>query len=102
MEPDELLAELQRVAERLQVRIRYEHTGGRVGRCLLQGEMIVLVDRQLPLRDRIEGLAQALADLDYEAVFMHEYVRNLLQSRRRRATQLLLPLTPGDSRGGNT
>jgi hypothetical protein len=93
MEPDELLAELQRVADKLQVQVRYESTGGRVGRCLLYGEMMVWVDRYLPLRDRIEGLAQALADLEYEALFMPEFVRNLLLSRRRDHSQLPLPHT---------
>ena len=95
MEPDELLEELQRVAERLQVSVRTESTGGRVGRGLLHGEMIVWLDRQLPLRDRIEGLAQALADLDYESLFMPEFVRNLLLSRRQPGSQLPLPLSQG-------
>ena len=82
------------MAEKLAVRIRYEHTGGRVGRCLLHGELIVWMDRQLSLRDRIEGLAQTLADLDYEALYMPELVRNLLLSRRQPGSQLPLPLTP--------
>lgn len=82
MEPDELLDELQQIASKLNVTVRFESTGGRVGRCLLQGEMLVVVDKYLPLRDKIEGLAQALADLDYEAIYMPELVRELLQSRR--------------------
>jgi hypothetical protein len=97
MEPDELLDELQHLAERLQVLVRYESTGGRVGRCLLggperpQSQMIIVVDKYLPLRDKIEGLAQMLADLDYEAFYMPELVRDLLQSRRERSRQLPLP-----------
>jgi hypothetical protein len=97
MEPDELLEELQHLAERLQVLVRYESTGGRVGRCLLRGperpagEMLILIDKYLPLRDKIEGLAQTLADLDYEALYMPELVRDLLHSRRERARQLPLP-----------
>jgi hypothetical protein len=99
MEPDELLEELQHVAERLGVCVRYESTGGRVGRGLLHGELIVWVDKQLSLRDRIEGLAQALADLDYEALYMPEFVRNLLLSRRRPGSQLPLPLTTNGATG---
>ena len=91
MEPDELLDELQRVAERLEVTIRFERTGGRVGRCVLYGETLLLIDKYLSLRDRIEGLAQGLADLDYESIYMPELVRDLLHSRRRRFSQLPLP-----------
>lgn len=92
MEPEELLSELQDVAEKLQVTVRFESTGGRVGRCLLHGQALVLVDKYLPLRDKIEGLAQVLADLDYDAIYMPELVRNLLHSRRKRSKQLPLPL----------
>lgn len=92
MEPEELLSELQDVAEKLQVTVRFESTGGRVGRCLLYGQVLVLVDKYLPLRDKIEGLAQALADLDYDDIYMPELVRNLLHSRRKRSQQLPLPL----------
>ena len=80
MDPDELLAELERLAERLGVTIRYEPTGGRVGRCILHGEMIIVMDRSLPQADRIEGLASALADLDYENLYLPEAVRDLLAS----------------------
>jgi len=99
MEPDELLDELQHLAERLQVLVRYESTGGRVGRCVLrgperpEGEVLVLIDKYLPLRDKIEGLAQTLADLDYEALYLPELVRDLLHSRRG-AAQLPLPFAP--------
>lgn len=80
MDPDELLAELERLAERLGVEIRYEPTGGRVGRCILHGQMIIIMDRSLPQADRIEGLASALADLDYENLYLPEAVRDLLAS----------------------
>ncbi|MBU0610564.1 MAG: hypothetical protein KKI08_21960 [Armatimonadetes bacterium] len=97
MEPDELLDELQHLAERLQVQVRYESTGGRVGRCVLRGperpvgDTLVVIDRYLPLRDKIEGLAQMLADLDYEELYMPELVRDLLHARRDRYRQLPLP-----------
>lgn len=84
MDPDELLEELERLAERLQVTIRYEYTGGRVGRCLLHGTMIVVADKSLLLKDKVEGLATALADLDYENVYIPEAIRELLERLRTR------------------
>ena len=82
MDPEEMLAELERLAQRLGMTVRYEATGGRVGRCLLRGEPVILVEARLPLRDKVEGLALALADLDYSALFVPEAVRDLLESKR--------------------
>jgi len=79
---DEMLDELKRLAERLEVQVRYESTGGKVGRCLLYGAQIVVVERSLPLRDKVEGLAVALADLDYEHVYLSPACRELLETRR--------------------
>ena len=79
---DEMLDELKRLAQRLQVEVRYESTGGKVGRCLLYGVQIVVVERSLPVADKVEGLAIALADLDYEDVYLSPACRELLEARR--------------------
>lgn len=79
---EELLDELKRLADCLEVQVRLEATGGKVGRCLLHGRQIVVLDRGLPVRDKLEGLAQALADLDYEHVYLSPACRDLLESRR--------------------
>ncbi|MGE5531371.1 MAG: hypothetical protein ACM3VW_04550 [Bacteroidota bacterium] len=82
--PEEMLAELQRLALRLDVEIRSEGTGGRVGRCLLHGRRIVMMEKSLPHRDKVEGLARALADLDYEDVYLSPACRDLLEGYRSR------------------
>jgi hypothetical protein len=82
--PEEMLAELQRLALRLEVEIRTEGTGGKVGRCLLHGRWIVMMEKSLPLRDKVEGLARALADLDYENVYLSPACRDLLEGFRSR------------------
>ena len=82
--PEEMLAELQRLALRLEVEIRSEGTGGKVGRCLLHGRWIVMMEKSLPLCDKVEGLARALADLDYENVYLSPACRDLLEDFRSR------------------
>jgi hypothetical protein len=82
--PEEMLAELQRLAVRLEVEIRSEGTGGRVGRCLLHGRRIVMMEKSLPPREKVEGLARALADLDYEDVYLSPACCDLLESYRPR------------------
>jgi hypothetical protein len=74
MTEQSLFDELVRAAEGLGVTVRVEPfetpavAGG--GRCLLQGEQLVLVDAHAPIRDRVTVLARALAELDSDAVFM--------------------------------
>lgn len=80
--PEELLDELERLAAKLAVQLRYEPTGGRVGRCLLYGRRLVVAEKALSVRDRVEGLACALADLDYEGVYLSPACRDLLEARR--------------------
>lgn len=82
--PEEMLAELQRLAPRLDVEVRNESTDGRVGRCLLHGRWIAMLEKSLPLCDKVEGLARALADLDYENVYLSPACRDLLESYRSR------------------
>lgn len=80
--PDEMLDELLRLAQYLEVEVRYEHTGGRVGRCLLHGRHLIVMDKALTLREKVLGLALSLADLDYEDVYLTPACRDLLESNR--------------------
>lgn len=82
--PEEMLDELQRLAQYLEVEIRYEPTGGKVGCCLLHGRFLVVADRGLTLREKIQGLALSLADLDYENVYLTPACRDLLEANRGR------------------
>lgn len=94
MDPEELFAELQKLAAKLQITVRLENTGGRWGRCRLLGQWLVFIDKSLPLRDKIEALAQALADMDYEEIYMPEFVRLLLESRRTAPPRPQNPIPP--------
>jgi hypothetical protein len=87
MDSEELLEELEKLARRMGVEIRQEYTGGRVGRCLLNGVVVIVVDAGFRVRDRAEALAMALADLDTEPHFLPEAARDFLD-RHRQAPRL--------------
>lgn len=83
MELPRLFDELTRAAERAGIRVRSEVFDPnlsdvkrpRGGLCTLRGERIILVDAKLPLPERIATVAEALASVDLEAVFMPPVVR---------------------------
>ena len=83
MELGRLFDELTHAAERAGIRVRSEVFDPnlsdvkrpRGGLCVLRGERILLVDAKLPLPERIATVAEALAGVDLEHVFMPPIVR---------------------------
>lgn len=83
MELPRLYDELALAAERAGVVVRSEEFDPnlsdvkrpRGGLCTLRGQRIVLIDAKLPLPERIATLAEALAAVDLEGVFMPPVVR---------------------------
>ena len=84
MDAEDVLAELERLAKRMGVTVRYEATEGRAGRCLLRGEPVALIETRLPVAAKVQALATVLADLDHERYFVPESVRDLLERCRDR------------------
>jgi hypothetical protein len=83
MELARLLDELTRAAERAGVHVRTETFDPnlsdvrrpRGGICTLRGARLILVDAKLPLPERIATIAEALAGVDLEHLFLPPIVR---------------------------
>lgn len=83
MELGRLLEELTRAAERAGIRVRMEVFDPnlsdvkrpRGGLCTLRGARMILVDAKLPLPEQIATLAEALAGVDLEHLFLPPVVR---------------------------
>lgn len=83
MDLERLLDELTRAAERAGIRVRHETFDPnlsdvrrpRGGLCTLRGERLILVDDKLPLPERIATIAEALAGVDLEHLFLPPIVR---------------------------
>lgn len=86
MNDQNLFDELLRAAENLGVAVRIEPfetsviAGG--GRCIFQGEQLVLIDARAPLRDRVMTLARALSELETETVFMVPEAREMVEAMK--------------------
>ncbi len=82
IEEARLLQELEAVASQLSVEIRHEDLdGSRGGLFRLRGQTCILLDRELPLRERVDLMASALARLPLDDVFLRPAVREYLEGR---------------------
>ena len=82
-----LLSELERVADRLGIRVRIDAFGrgllaGHGGLCWVKGRPLIVLDEALPLPDRIAVLASALATFDLGRVEVPAAVREAVEARR--------------------
>lgn len=79
MTPAEILTELEKLALRLGVPVRFEafdlRMAGKGGLCRLRGKPIIVVDEGLPLLDKIGVLSEALARFDLEAIYLPPVLR---------------------------
>jgi hypothetical protein len=89
--PTEILTELEKLALRLGVPVRFEtfsipgdlRVTGKGGLCRLRGKPIIVVDAALPLLDKIGVLSEALATFDLEAIYLPPVLRARIDSNRR-------------------
>jgi len=83
--PEDMLRELERLARRMGVEVRFEELDPRASRrggvCKLRGSALVLIDSRAATLDKVGVLCEALSRFDVEAV----YVPPLLRARLERA-----------------
>jgi hypothetical protein len=96
MDLERLLEELGRTAERAGIQVRQakfdenlsDVRRPRGGLCTLRGDRIILIDAKLPLPERIGTMAEALAGVDLEHLFLPPIVRATISAHAK-----LAPLT---------
>jgi hypothetical protein len=82
-----ILQRLEELAEVLGVKVLYENLSQeefviRSGSCTLRGQLLVVIDHQLPPADRIRVLADCLARFDLSTIYLVPAVRDLIEARR--------------------
>lgn len=84
MDPQEQLAELERLAENLAVQVSYEPMAGLVqgvgGLCRYRGQYRIIIDRRLKAPERVSIILDALRRFDTEGYFVSPQIRELLGS----------------------
>jgi len=79
MKLTELQDELEQVAQRLGVTVRYERATFTGGSCTLRGEPLIIVNSKLTLRERVRALAKEVSRLPLDDVFIRPEVRRHLE-----------------------
>lgn len=73
-----LLKELEALAERVGLDVRYEALSSDGGFCRVAGRPRVIISTQAPLAHRVDVLASALRQLDLGEVYLLPKVRDVL------------------------
>jgi hypothetical protein len=88
VEPERLISELLGVARKLKLRVRIEPldfpatTGG--GLCTVDGERFAILDAGASTLERASALANILATLDHESVYVTPVARDFIYARASR------------------
>ena len=85
MDQDAIIDQLEELAERFGIQIRYEPIKQdedlvRVvgGLCLLRGEYVLIIDSKVAIRDKIRTFAEALRHFDLDQIYIKPALRELL------------------------
>ncbi len=79
MTPEELLDELEIVAQDLGVSIRYEKGNFDGGYCILRDERIIVVNKKLNENRKAGVIAQAFGELGIENIYIKPAVRLFIE-----------------------
>ena len=83
MEENRLLQELEEIAEKLSIAVRYDDLMGmdfkvKGGLCKVNGKNIIILDRRMPLKERIDLLVRALSQFDLSHISTRPYIRLII------------------------
>jgi hypothetical protein len=84
MEETRLLQELEEIAERLSIAVRYDDFIGmdfkvKGGLCKLRGRNLIIMDRRAPIGERIDLLVRVLRRFDLSSVSTRPYIRLIIE-----------------------
>ena len=82
MESADKLEGLERLAERLGVRVRYEEGDFKGGLCWVNGERMIIVQKKATLEQKIANLASGFGRLDVGNVYVVPELRKLIEQDR--------------------
>ena len=83
MDSTGLLSELGKIADKLEIEIRFEDIETAGGFCTIKGKKLILINRNLQIDEQVEILLNELArQKEIEDIFILPAIRNLLDERR--------------------
>ena len=80
MNAQEMLEQLELLAQKLSIQVRYERCKSRGGICRVKEERLIIVRKTLMVPEKLEILGRALAGLPLEETYLVPEVREFLES----------------------
>jgi len=74
-----LLQEMEGLLEQLSIPVRYERGGFKGGLCRLNNDHIFIINKNLPLEQKLQIFREELERIDLEDVFIRPVLRNYLE-----------------------
>ena len=87
MTPDQLFKELELLASNSGITVRYEKGEFEGGFCVLRSERIILVNKKLNTPRKASILAQGLAEIGIDEVYLKPAVREFIEDELARVGQ---------------
>lgn len=85
MSQEEILKELEELARRCSIGIRYEKGDFEGGYCVLKAERIIVVNKRLATVRRASVLAQGLAEVGINEIYLKPVVRKFIEDELAKA-----------------
>lgn len=87
MTHDQILKELEDLSEKSSITLRYEKGDFDGGYCVLKDERIIVINKRLVIQKRASVLAQALAEVGIEEVYLKPAVREFIEDELAKAAK---------------
>lgn len=85
MKVEALLEELKNLAERMEITVRSEIGRFSGGYCLLREKKLIVINRKMPVENKVAVLARSIAQFPLENVFIKPALREFIDDERAKA-----------------
>jgi hypothetical protein len=87
MTHEQILSELEQLASNCGISIRYEKGDFDGGYCVLKAERLIVINKRLALARRASVLAQGLAEVGIDEMYLKPAVREYIEDELARVTK---------------
>jgi hypothetical protein len=87
MTHEQILSELEQLASNCGISIRYEKGNFDGGYCVLKAERLIVINKRLALARRTSVLAQGLAEVGIDEMYLKPAVREYIEDELARVTK---------------
>ncbi len=84
---EQIIKELEDLAEKSSIALRYEKGDFDGGFCVLKDERIIVINKRLSVPKKASVLAQALAEVGIEEVYLKPAVREFIEDELAKAAR---------------